>query len=173
MRPEKQQAVEELKDAFSRAKSAILADYRGLTVAEMNEVRRRLREAAVEFKVVKNTLTTIAVRGTDAEGLKDYLKGPTAVAFSYEDPVAGAKVLSELMEDHSALELKGGVLGDKLLGLSDIEALSKLPSKEVLLAQLFSVMKGVPTGLVNVLSGNMRNLVQVLAAIKEKKEAQQ
>lgn len=170
MRPEKQQAVEGIRESFSRAKSAVLADYRGLTVAEMNDVRRRLRDASVEFKVVKNTLTTIAVKGTDAEALTEHLKGPTAVAFSYKDPVSGAKALSELVKEHEALELKGGMLGSKLLGVDDITALSMLPSREVLLAQLFSVMNGASTGLVNVLSGNIRNLMQVLAAIREKKE---
>ncbi len=170
MRPEKQEEIDRLRESFSKAESAILADYCGLTVADMNEVRGKLREASVELRVTKNTLARIAVKGTDSEPLADSLVGPTAIAFSYVDPVAGAKVLKELSKKHDKLELKGGILGDKLLSVSDIEALSKLPSKDILLAQLLSVMNGPMTGFVNVLLGNQRKLVQVLAAISEKKE---
>lgn len=170
MRIEKTQEIERLKESFSNAKSAILADYRGLTVSEMNDVRAKLREASVELRVTKNTLARIAIKGTDSEVLSDSLKGPLAIAFSFEDPVAGAKVLKKLADSHDDLELKAGLLGDKLLGLADIEALSKLPSKEVLLGQLLSVLNGPMRGFVTVLSGNQRSLVQVLAAIGETKE---
>lgn len=170
MRPEKQAEIERLKDSFSRAKSTVLTDCCGLTVAEMNEVRGKLREASVELRVTKNTLARIAVKGTDSEPLTDVLSGPTAIAFSYEDPVAGAKILQELAKAHDDLELKGGMLGDKVLSISDIEALSKLPTKEILLSQLLSVMNGPMTGFVNVIVGNQRKLVQVLAAISEKKD---
>ncbi len=170
MRPEKQAEVERLKDSFSRAKSTVLADYCGLTVAEMNEIRGKLREASVELRVTKNTLAKIAIKGTDSEPLTDILAGPIAIAFSYDDPVAGAKVLTGLTKTHDDLEIKGGMLGDKVLSNSDIEALSKLPSKEILLSQLLSVMNGPMTGFVNVLVGNQRKLVQVLAAINEKKD---
>ncbi len=171
MRREKEQEIDRLKDSFSRAKSAILADYRGLTVAEMNDVRSKLRSASVELRVTKNTLAKIALTGTDAEALSDFLTGPTAVAFSYDDPVAGAKTLTELAESYDDLEIKAGVLGSKLLAMADIEALSKLPSKEILLAQLLSVMNGPMSGFVNVLVGNQRKLVQVLASIRDKKTA--
>lgn len=170
MRPEKEQEIERLKDSFSRAKSAILADYRGLTVVEMNEVRGKLRAESVELRVTKNTLARLAIKGTDSELLYDALVGPTAIAFSYEDPVSAARVLTGLAEDHDALELKGGILGGKLLTDADITALSKLPTKEVLLSQLLSVMNGPMSGFVNVLAGNQRKLVQVLAAIRDQKE---
>jgi len=170
LRADKQQTIQGLNETFSRAKSAILADYKGLSVAEMNSVRDRLRDASVEFRVVKNTLTRIAVKDTEADCLTDYLKGPTAIAFSNDDPVAGAKAIMELAETHPDLEIRAGILGSKLLNEADIKALSKLPGKEILLAQLLRVMNGVATGFVTVLSGNARNLVQVLAAIKEKKE---
>ncbi|MBE9504760.1 MAG: 50S ribosomal protein L10 [Proteobacteria bacterium] len=170
LRPEKQAEVERLKDSFSRAKSTVLTDYCGLTVAEMNEIRGKLREASVELRVTKNTLAKIAIKGTDSESLTDILAGPIAIAFSYDDPVAGAKVLTELTKTHDDLEIKGGMLGDKVLSTSDIEELSKLPSKEILLSQLLSVMNGPMTGFVNVLVGNQRKLVQVLAAINEKKD---
>ena len=169
MRTEKEQEVDRLKDSFSRAKSAILADYRGLTVSEMNDVRSKLRGVSVELRVTKNTLAKIALSGTDAEVLSASLAGPTAVAFSYDDPVAGARALTELAKTYEDLEIKAGVLGSKLLALPDIEALAKLPSKEILLAQLLSVMNGPMSGLVNVLAGNQRKLVQVLAALRDKK----
>ena len=170
LRPEKQVEIDRLKDSFSRAESALLADYRGLTVAEMNEVRGKLREASVELRVTKNTLAKIAIKGTDMEPLTDALAGPTAIAFSYDDPVAGAKALTELAKNLDKLEIKAGMLGDQSLAISDIEALSKLPSKDVLLAQLLSVLNGPMTGFVTVLAGNQRKLVQVLAAIQEKKD---
>ena len=170
MREQKQQEIDKLKDNFSRAKSVILADYCGLSVSEINEVRGRLRESSVELRVTKNTLAKRAIKDTDSEVLADSLSGPTAIAFSYDDPVSGAKALTELAKDHEALELKAGILGSKLMAIADIEALAKLPTKEILLAQLLSVMNGPMSGFVNVLSGNQRNLVQVLSAIGDKKE---
>jgi len=170
LREQKQQEIDRLKDSFSRAKSAILADYCGLSVSQINEVRGKLRASNVEFRVTKNTLAIRAIKGTESECLSDSLAGPTAVAFSYEDPVAGAKVLSELVKNYDELEIKAGVMGNKLLNVADIEALSKLPTKEILMSQLLSVMNGPATGFVNVLLGNQRKLVQVLAAIRDKKE---
>ena len=170
MRVEKTQEIERLKESFSKAKSAIVADYCGLTVTEMNEVRKKLREASVELRVTKNTLARIAIKGTDSEALSDSLKGPSAIAFSFDDPVAGAKALKSLTEDHDELEIKAGILGDKLLGVADIEALSKLPSKEILLGQFLSVLNGPMRGFVTVLNGNQRSLVQVLSAIGKTKE---
>jgi len=169
LRPEKQQEVERLRDSFSKAKSAIVADYRGLTVSEMNDVRGRLREADVELRVTKNTLARIAIKGTDSEALAESLIGPTAIAFSYDDPVAGARILKKLAEEYDELGLKGGVLGEKFLAEADITALSKLPTKEILLGQLLSVLNGPMSGFVNVLAGNQRQLVQVLAAIRDQK----
>lgn len=170
MREQKQQEIDSLKDSFVKSESVILANYCGLTVGEMQDVRTKLRSASVEFRVAKNTLAKRAIKDTDSESLSDVFTGPTAIAFSYADPVAGAKVLSELVEDYEAFEIKGGVLGSKLLSIGDITALSKLPTKEVLLSQLLSVMNGPMTGFVRVLSGNQRSLVQVLSAIKDTKE---
>jgi large subunit ribosomal protein L10 len=170
LREQKQQEIDSLKDSFVKSESVVLADYCGLTVGEMQDVRAKLRAASVEFRVAKNTLAIRAIKDTDSEPLADVFTGPTAIAFSYADPVAGAKALSELVESYEALELKGGVLGNKLLSIADITALSKLPTKEVLLSQLLSVMNGPMTGFVRVLSGNQRSLVQVLSAIKDTKE---
>ncbi|NLY50241.1 MAG: 50S ribosomal protein L10 [Firmicutes bacterium] len=169
-RPEKEAIVAELKDKFSRAKAVILTDYRGLTVAEITELRRKMREAGLEFKEAKNTLTRIAVQDFVGSDLDSYLPGPTALAFAYEDPVAPAKILSEFAKTHKALEIKGGVLDNKVIGPEGVKALADLPPREVLVAQLLGVLQGPIRGLVTVLSGPQRNLVYVLDAIRKQKE---
>jgi len=170
-RTEKKQVVESLHDSFSRSKIVILTDYKGLDVEHINELRRKLREAVVEYKVVKNTLIIRASEDTDAALIKDYFKGPSALAFSYNDPVAPAKVLTEFAKENEKLEIKIGVMGGKAISLDEIKALSALPSREVLLGQLLSVMNGVPTSLVRALSDVPTRLLNVLQAVKDQKEA--
>lgn len=167
----KEQVVADLKDKLSRASSVVLTDYRGLNVAEMTELRRMLREAGVEYKVVKNTLTLIAARDTGLEGLEKYLTGPTALAFGVEDPVAPAKLLSKFAKNHKNLEIKGGVLQGRVIDLDGVKSLADLPPKEVLLAQVLAGMQAPISGIVNVLSGPVRNLLYALQAIKDKKGA--
>lgn len=169
---QKKKVVEELKDRFDKSKTVILTDYRGLDVAEMTELRRQLREAGVDYKVVKNTLARIAARDLGMEFLNEYLVGPTAIAFS-EDPVAPAKVLCKFADDHQDLELKAGIMDGKLIDMETIKQLADLPSREVLLAQVLAGMKAPITGLVNVLNGPLRSLVYVLQAVKDKREKQQ
>jgi large subunit ribosomal protein L10 len=169
---QKKKVVAELKDKFDQSKTIILTDYRGLNVAEMTELRRQLREAGVDYKVVKNTLVRIAARDLGLDFLDSYLVGPTAIAFS-EDPVAPAKVLCKFADDHQALELKAGIMDGKLIGMDSIKQLANLPSREMLLAQVLAGMKAPITGLVNVLNGPLRSLVYVLQAVKDKKEKQQ
>jgi len=168
---EKKHLVEDLKDKFLKSKVLIVVDYKGLDVATMNELRKRLREAAVECKVVKNTLLIRASDQTDAEMIKDAFKGPSAITLSYDDPVAPAKVLVEFAKEHKKIEIKKGVMGGKVLNLSDIKALSDLPSREVLLGKVLFVMNGVPTSIVLVLSDITRKMLNVLQAIKKQKEA--
>ncbi|MBW1894645.1 MAG: 50S ribosomal protein L10 [Deltaproteobacteria bacterium] len=170
-RTEKKQVVESLHDSFSRSKIVILTDYKGLDVEHINELRRKLREAEVEYKVVKNTLIIRASEDTDAALIKDYFKGPSALAFSYNDPVAPAKVLTEFAKENEKLEIKIGVMNGKAISLDEIKALSALPSREVLLGQLLSVMNGVPTSLVRALSDVPTRLLNVLQAVKDQKEA--
>ncbi|OGP07087.1 MAG: 50S ribosomal protein L10, partial [Deltaproteobacteria bacterium GWA2_42_85] len=123
-----------------------------------------------EFKVVKNTLAKIAIKEAGAESLKDYFDGTTAVAMSYADPVAAAKILTQFAKDEPNLKIRVGLLGGKLLNLNEIKALSELPSREVLLGKLVGMLRAVPTNLVGVLSGVPRQLVYTLVAIQAKKQ---
>ncbi len=130
-----------------------------------------LREAGVEFRVVKNTLLRRASRETSVEVIQESFKGPSGVALSYDDPVAPAKVLTDFAKENENLEIKIGVMDGKVLDLSSIKALSDLPSREVLLGQVLSTMNAVPTGFVRTLGEIPRKMLNVLQAIKEQKEA--
>jgi large subunit ribosomal protein L10 len=168
---EKKQLVDEMREKFSRSKVLINVDFKGLDVAALSMLRKKLRDVGLECKVAKNTLLARAVEDTPVSAIKDDFKGPTAVVLSYDDPVAIAKVLIEFAKDNQKLEIKKGIMGGKLLSLNDIKALSDLPSREVLLTRLLSVMIGVPTSFVRVLNGVPQGLLNVLQAIKEQKEA--
>ncbi|MEW5908677.1 MAG: 50S ribosomal protein L10, partial [Thermodesulfobacteriota bacterium] len=163
--------VSELNDKFSKSKVVIVTDYQGLNVSAINELRRKLRSAGIEYRVAKNTLLIRASEGTEISLIKDRFKGPSAVALGFEDPVAPAKVLTEFADQNNKLEIKIGVLKGKILELKDIRALATLPNREILLAQLLSVMKGTPAALVRALNHIPAKLVYALNAIKEKKEA--
>lgn len=170
IRPEKAEMVTEIKEKLHSAKSIVVTDYMGLNVAQITELRRKLRESKVEYKVYKNTLAQIALKELDINGLEEYLKGPTALAFSYDDAVAPAKVLVEYQKKNEKLKVRAGIVEGKVYDNTQIVALSKLPSRNELLSQLLRTMQGPITGIVTVLSGNMRNMVCVLNAIKEQKE---
>lgn len=169
-RTEKKELVDVLNEKFARAKTAVLTDFRGLNNEALTDLRRQLRAASVEYRVVKNTLMARAAEGTTIAPLRDYLSGPTGVALSYDDPVAPAKVLVKFTEKNKALVVKVGVLNGKIIDLNGITALSKLPSREALLGQVLSVMNGPARAFVTVLSAVPRNFMGVLNAIKEKKE---
>jgi large subunit ribosomal protein L10 len=149
----------------------IVTDYKGLDVSAINDLRRKLREENIDYQVVKNTLLTRAAEQTDVDLIKDHFKGPSAVALSYEDPVAPAKVLTDFAKDHDALEIKAGAMNGQVLELNQIKALSALPSREELLAQFLSVLNAVPTKLVRTLNEIPKKFVLALAAIKDQKEA--
>ncbi len=168
---EKKKIVENLHDRFSRSKVVIVTDYKGLDVTTINDLRRKLRGEELEFKVVKNSLLIRASEKTDVELINETFKGPSAVALSYSDPVAPAKVLTKFAKEHDSLEIKAGVMDGKVLSVDDIVALSKLPSREELLGQVLSAMNGVTTGFVRVLNAMPQNLLNVLTALKEQKEA--
>ncbi len=169
-RPDKEAAVKELEKEFSKAKSMVVTDYIGLDVAEMTELRAKLREAGVDYKVVKNTLAKIAANNSDLSEITEFFSGPTAIAFGIEDVVSPAKILDDFAEEHEVLEIKGGYLNGEVISKEKVESLAKIPSREELLAKAFASMKAPITGFVNVLSGNMRNLVSVLSQIKDQKE---
>lgn len=169
IRDEKKQLISELQDKFKKAKAAFVADYKGLKVEQMTTLRKSLRDASVELKVVKNTLARIAIKDAGAEPLKDYFEGTTAVAMSYADPVAAAKILTQFAKDEPKLQIKVGLLGGKIMNLNEIKVLSELPPREALLGKFVGVLNAAPTGLVGVLSGVPRQLVYTLAAIQAKK----
>jgi large subunit ribosomal protein L10 len=168
----KKQFVKGLKDRFEKSKVVILTDYKGLDVAAMTELRAKLRESEIEYQVIKNTMLRLASEGTDVEAIKGNFKGPSAVALSYEDPVAPAKILTDFAKDNNKLEIKIGVMGGKVLELEGIKALSALPSREELLATLLSAMNAVPTSLATALNDVPLRMVNVLQAIKDQKDEQ-
>ncbi len=167
----KQQMVAELHEKLQRAKAVFLADFRGMNVGKATELRNELRKAAVEYKVVKNTLLDLASRETDKEALASHYAGPTAIALSYDDPVAAAKVLSRFAkEQQNVFKLKAGVLSGKAISVADIQALADLPSREVLLAKLLGTLQAPTTNFVGVLAAVPGSFVRVLNAIKNQKE---
>jgi len=170
-RERKEVVVAELKEKFSKAGSAVLINYIGLNVEEDTNLRNKFRAAGVEYKVIKNTMINLATRELGVEGLEAYLEGPTAVAFSYDDPTAASRVINDFIKETKKTEIKAAILGTSVLNAKGAEALANIPSKEVLLAQLFSVMNGPARGLVTVLSGPARGLVTALSAIKDQKSA--
>ena len=167
----KQQITEDLHDRFARSAIIVLTDYKGLDVTTINDLRRKLRESNIEYQVVKNTLLVRAAENTDIALIKDHFKGPSAVAISYDDPVAPAKVLTQFAKDNKKLEIKVGVLNGKVLDVQAIKALATLPSREVMLAQVLSTLNAVPTSFVRVMAEIPRSLLNVLTAIKDQKEA--
>ena len=169
-REEKASIVQELSDRFSKAKIAIVTDYRGLTVGEFEELRVALHKSDSEVRVAKNTLLRRAVEGTPFEAMNEHFKGTSALTVSYDDPVAPAKVLVDFAKDHDQLKIRSAVLDGSVLTVEDLEALSKLPSKEILLSQLLSVMQAVPTGFVRVLNAVPQKMVYALQAIQDQKE---
>lgn len=167
----KQEIAQDLHGRFERANVVILTDYKGLNVGALTELRRRLKEAGIDYQVVKNTLLERASSDTPAAVLKDAFKGPSAVALSYDDPVAPAKVLSQFAKENDKFKIRMGMLNGKLIGEEEIKNLANLPSREVLLGRLLGVFNAVPTSFVRVLSAVPGGLVNVLNAIKEQKEA--
>jgi len=157
----KQQVVTEIADKLRASKSTIVVDYRGLTVSEATELRKQLREAGVEFKVYKNSLTRRAAESAEMAELNEFLTGPNAIAFSNEDVVAPAKVLNDFAKDHEALEIKAGVIEGKLVTLDEVKAIATLPSREGLLSMPLSVLQAP-----------IRNLALATKAVADQKEEQ-
>lgn len=169
-RDEKVSKVSELNETFTKANFAVVTDYCGLKVSELEELRRELKKSNAQIRVAKNSLLKLAVKDTDYEMLSEYFIGTTAVAVSFEDPVASAKALSGFAEQYEALSIRSAALDGSLLNADDVIVLSKLPGKEELQAKLLGTMAALPTGLVQVLSGVPRTFVYALQAIKEQKE---
>ncbi len=161
----KREIVESLRDALSRCNLGVLTDYRGLTMAELTELRRELRKSGIEYQVVKNSLAQIAARGSGIDNLADSFVGPIAIAFDYSESHGAAKVLADYIRStKSILNIKGGWLEDRVLSSAEVETLAKLPSKEVLIAQVMAGMQSPIYNLVNVLAGPIRSIMGVLQA---------
>ncbi|MCM3575686.1 MULTISPECIES: 50S ribosomal protein L10 [Mesobacillus] len=157
----KKQIVDEIAGKLKESKSTIVVDYRGLTVSEVTELRKELREAGVEFKVYKNSMTRRAAEAAELADLNTSLTGPNAIAFSTEDVVAPAKILNEFAKKHEALEIKAGVVEGNIVTVEEIKALADLPSREGLLSMLLSVLQAP-----------IRNLALAAKAVAEQKEEQ-
>lgn len=166
-RQQKEQAVAELREHLEDVAVIVVTDYCGLDVASVVDLRRKLRAASVDYKVVKNTLAKLAIEGTDKEFLSEHLQGPVALAWSSNDPVAPAKVLSEFMKSHDKLEIKAGYLTGKQLDLAGIKALAELPSMDELRAKFLSVLNGPAQKLVTITTQVPKNFLLV---IKQKSE---
>lgn len=170
-KPEKVAAVAQIREDLAASQAVFVTDYRGLTVAQLTKLRRKLREAGTEYRVVKNTLARRAAAEVDASVLESLLVGPSGVAFAKQDPVATAKVLNEFARETKIFEIRGGMLQGKLLTAEGVQALADLPPREVLLAQVVGGMQAPISGFVSVLQGTLRKLVYALDAVREKKAA--
>lgn len=137
----KKVVVEEIKGKFDVAKSAVLVDYRGLTVEEVTELRNRFRAAGVEYKIYKNNLVKLAIKDTSFEGLSNDLTGPNGIAFGMEDAVVPAKIIKEFAKEHKNLELKSGVVDGDYCDVNAMLAIAELPSKEVLIGKFLGSIK--------------------------------
>ncbi len=173
------EAVKVLQEKFSQAKNLIIADYTGLNVDKQNELREKVSQAGGEFSVAKNTLIQIALKNTFGEVPEEVvqvLQGPTAILYGFEDAVGATKAIVDFSKENDSLNLKIGMMTDaasstlNVLTQEQVKALSELPSKDELRARVVSQLNAPIQGFVNVLSGNLRGLVQVLVAIKDQKE---
>ena len=157
----KKQIVDEITAKFQASQSTIVVDYRGLTVGEVTELRKQLREAGIDFKVYKNSMTRRAAEAAGLSGLNDALTGPNAIAFSNEDVVAPAKILNDFAKKNEALEIKAGVIEGNITSVEEVKALAELPSREGLLSMLLSVLQAP-----------IRNLALAAKAVADQKEEQ-
>lgn len=155
----KKQVVTEISDKFNESQSAVLVDYRGLTVEEVTALRKELRDNNVDYKVYKNTMTRRAIEEGELSSLTDQLVGPTAIAFGKDDVVAPARILHKFAKEHEALEIKGGVIEGQVATLDEINELSTLPDHDGLVSMLLSVLQAP-----------IRNLAYATKAIAEQKE---
>ncbi|MBI4590354.1 MAG: 50S ribosomal protein L10 [Candidatus Rokubacteria bacterium] len=166
----KVEAVESLKARLSGVKTAVLTEYRGLTVQQLSDLRRQLRSAAAEYTVVKNRLAKRAVQGSPLEGLRSHLKGPTGLVISKQDPVALAKALQAFVKTNPLLQIKLGYVDGRLLQPPELRVMADLPSRGVLLGQVVGALQAPIAHVVHSLDGMLRSLVSVLDQVRAKRE---
>ena len=169
---DKQAAVDKLRTDLGEDGHLVLAEYRGLTVEEISELRHKVRAAAGTVRVMKNTLVRRAIEGTGLESLGDLLSGPNAMVFTREDPVPMVKVIAEAAKGLDSVNLKGGIVEGKTVSPEEILRIAELPSREVLLARTLGSMAAPMQGLANVCQGTIRNLVYALEAVRQAKGAE-
>jgi large subunit ribosomal protein L10 len=169
---QKKQVVNEMVEKFKAATAGVFVDYRGLTVEEDTELRRKFREAGVEYKVVKNTLTSRAAKEVGLEALDPILNGPTALAMSVDNPVAPAKIIAEFAKKHEALEVKAGFMDGAVMSVAEVNTLAATPTREELLAKMMGSMKSPISGLVRLLNTIVEGGVEMVdLAAKKAAEA--
>lgn len=168
-RPEKIAKVEELRQMFLEHPAVFFTDFSGLNVEEINQLRFTLRDLGAEYKVIKNTLTLLAIKDSDYEPLSKFMVGPVAAAFTAGDPIAIAKELAAFSRDKEELKIKGGYMEGKVLEAAEVRRIATLPSRDVLLAKMTGSLKAPIYKLHSVLSGPARKLVYALAAVADSK----
>lgn len=169
-RPEKIEAVSEMKKLFENAGSLFVTDYQGLDVAKMTVLRKKLRENGVKYLIAKNTLMRIAAKEAGVDGLDEHFIGPTAIAFTAGDPAAAAKVLHDSYKDHKLPRMKVFMVDDKLFEGAEIRRLADLPPREILLSQVVASVEAPLSNLVGSLDGFFRELVGSIDALAEQKK---
>ena len=169
LRNEKEDVIAQVAEQLAGTQNLFVSDYRGLTVAQLGELRAKLRESGASFTVVKNTLGGIAAERANREALREMLKGPTAVTFCGDDLVGAAKALADFARTHPQLEVRGGLLDASLIDASGVKALATVPPREVLIAQVVGTMAAPLTGLVTVLQGTISGFVRALNQVAEQK----
>lgn len=173
IRPEKELSIQQVKAALQNAKSVVLADNKGMTVAQVTKLRKELREAGVDLKVAKNTLIRIAARDLGIEGLDPYLHGTTTLAFSNVDEATGAKKIREFFAKDKAPKfvVKAGILEGKVIDAEGVKSLADLPSREVLLAQVLAGIQAPLTGVVGAVNGLLSSFAYAVDARIKQLEA--
>jgi large subunit ribosomal protein L10 len=167
---EKTQAISELEAAIGKARNAFLIDFKGVTVPQVTELRKQVRETGSKYLVVKNTLALIALKDSPMIGMKDRFNGPTAVAYNSTDAVKLAKALTRFAKDVPAMHFKGAMLDGQVVPAEQIQTIASLPSREELISRLLFVLQSPIRGLATVLQANIRNLAVVLDQVAKQKE---
>lgn len=168
----KKATVQEIREKLESAQSLVLVDYKGLNVSEVTDLRKKCRDAGVEYKVYKNTMLRFALHEIGIEGLDNYLEGTNAVAFGYEDPAAAARIVNNFAKDNNKLEIKVGLVDKDIFNIDQVKQLASLPTKEVLIAKVLGGFNAPLQGFANVLNGTIKGLVVALGQIAEKKQSE-